>query len=43
MCDIEELLIMMDKKASYEYLSGAENSFFIPERKKDFQNYYEFF
>ena len=43
MCDIEELLIMMDKKASYEYLSGAENSFFLPERTKDFQNYDEFF
>ena len=43
MCDIEELLIMMDKKASYEYLSGAENGFYLPERTKDFQNYDEFF
>ena len=43
MCDIEELLIMMDKKATYEYLSGAENDFYLPERTKDFQNYDEFF
>ena len=43
MCDIDELLIMMDKKATYEYLSGFGNSFSLPERTKDFQDYDEFF
>ena len=43
MCDINELLIMMDKKSTYEYLSGAESNFYLPERTQDFQNYDEFF
>ena len=43
MCDINELLIMMDKKSTYEYLSGAERNFYLPERTQDFQNYDEFF
>ena len=43
MCDIDELLIMMDKKATYEYLSGMESNFYLPERTQDFQNYDEFF
>lgn len=43
MCNINELLIMMDKKATYEHLSDSGYSFFLPERRKDFQNYDEFF
>jgi hypothetical protein len=43
MCDIKETLIMMDKKDTYEYLSGYEKSFFLPERTKEFRNYDEFF
>ena len=43
MCNIDELLIMMDKKATYEYLSGSEDSFLLPERTRDFHNYDDFF